>query len=114
VRLTDTRSNTNGTPIAPSSSERFNLTATAIPATATAVAGNVTVVAGDAPGYLTVYPTSDAAAPVASDVNWYPGGIVPNFTIADTSGTGGVEMYNSQGAPVNVVIDAFGYFTASS
>ena len=115
VRVADTRTASlvgTGTPIAASTSESFNIatTASGIPATATAVEANFTVVAGDAPGYLTVYPTSDTTNPVASDVNWVANGIIPNFTIADTNGTGNVEVYNSHGATINLVIDAFGYF----
>jgi len=113
IRITDTRSRTNGTPIAANSSERFALAGGSIPSSAIAVAANFTVVAGSAAGYLTVYPASDAQAPVASDVNWLPRGVVPNLTLADTSGSGGVEVYNSQGAAVDVVIDAFGYFATA-
>jgi hypothetical protein len=120
VRVADTRTASlvgTETPIAPSTSESFNLatTASGIPATSTSVAANFTVVAGDAPGYLTVYPgTSTTTNPVASDVNWVANEIVPNFTIADTAGTGNVEVYNSHGATINLVIDAFGYFITSS
>ncbi len=114
VRITDTRGATplNGTPIAANTSELFNLTTTlsTIPASSTSVAANVTAVAGDASGYLTVYPTSATTHPVASDVNWTAKEIVPNFTIADTAGTGSVEVYNSKGATINLLIDVFGYF----
>ncbi len=114
VRLTDTRVLTNGSPISANTSAEFNLSTTisGIPATAAAVATNVTVVPGGDPGYLTVYPSSDSSVPVASDVNWAASGsrAVPNFTVADTGGTGGVEIYNSHGATVNILIDAFGYF----
>jgi len=118
VRVADTRTASlvgTATPIAASTSESFNLatTTSGIPATATSVAANVTVVAGDSPGYATVYPTSDTTNPVASDVNWVADEIVPNFTIADTAGTGNVEVYNSHGGTINLVIDAFGYFTPS-
>ncbi len=116
VRLTDTRSNTNGTPIAASSSETFSLTNSSIPSTAAAVAANFTVIPGDMPGYLTVYPTSDSTVPVASDVNWTANEspAVPNYTIADTAGTGSVDAFNSHGATINLVIDAFGYFGPSN
>ncbi|MGA2307634.1 MAG: hypothetical protein ABSH29_26110 [Acidimicrobiales bacterium] len=102
VRLTDTR---------------FNLatTASGIPATASAVAANFTVVPGEAPGYITVFPTGVTTAPTASDVNWpASSGPVPNFTQADTAGTtaGSAQVYNlNSGSPIDVVIDAFGYFT---
>jgi hypothetical protein len=117
VRITDTRGATplNGTPIAANTSESFNLAtaASGIPANASAVATNFTVAAGNARGYLTVYPTSATTNPVASDVNWVAKEIIPNFTVADTAGTGKVAVYNSQGATANLVIDAFGYFTSS-
>jgi hypothetical protein len=76
------------------------------------VATNITVVPGVDTGYLTVYPTSDATVPVASDVNWPVSNsrAVPNFTVADTAGTGSVGIYNSHGGTINLLIDAFGYF----
>ena len=116
VRLTDTRVPTNGAPIAANTSESFNVatTASGIPANAAAVATNFTVVAGDAPGYLTVYPTSATTNPVASDVNWVANEIIPNFTVADANGTGKVAVYNSHGTAINVVIDAFGYFVGAT
>ena len=114
TRLTDTRVPTNGTPIAANTSEEFGLStsASAIPSSADAVATNITVVPSDATGYLTVYPTSDATVPVASDVNWPASNsrAVPNFTVADTAGTGSVGVYNSHGGTINLLIDAFGYF----
>lgn len=119
IRVTDTRVPTNGSPIAPSTTESFNLATNSsgeIPADAAAVASNFTVVPGDAPGYLTVYPTTDTTNPTASDVNWTANEspAVPNFTIAQTNGTtGAVDVYNSHGATVNLLIDVFGYFTPS-
>ena len=114
VRLTDTRVSTNGTSSAANTSEEFNLSTavSGIPTTAAAVATNVTVIPSGDPGYLTVYPSSDSTVPVSSDVNWAAGGsqAVPNFTVADTAGTGSVEVYNSHGATINLLIDAFGYF----
>jgi hypothetical protein len=39
---------------------------------------------------------------------------VPNFTLADTNATGSVDVYNYTGeSTINLVIDAFGYFTPS-
>lgn len=110
TRLVDTRSSMNGTTIAANSSEVFSLAGTSIPAGAGALAGNVTVVPGDAPGFLTVYPTSDTTRPVASDVNWAANEIVPNFSPAPLNGSGTISMYDNIGGPVNVILDAFGYF----
>jgi hypothetical protein len=119
VRLFDTRTATlvgTGTPIAASGIESFSLTNTTIPSNAAAVAANFTVVPGAAPGYLTVYPEADATPPVASDVNWTANEspAVPNYTIADTAGTGSVAVFNGQGATINLLIDAFGYFVPES
>jgi hypothetical protein len=120
IRLTDTRSSTNGTSIASGATETFNLapTSSTIPTTATGVAANFTVVPGAAPGYITVFPTGVTTAPTASDVNWpASSGAVANFTQADTAGTptGSVQVFNlNSGSPVDLVIDAFGYFTAGS
>jgi hypothetical protein len=104
------------------STETFTLATPDIPADAAGVAMNLTAVPGDDPGYLTSYPTSDTTPPVASDVNWTANEApaVPNFTIADTNGTGAaqnVEVANSYfttGATVNVIADDFGYFAPST
>ncbi len=114
VRVADTRTASlvgTGTPLAANASESFTLatTASGIPATATSVAANFTVVAGATSGYLSVYPAATTTHPVASSENWVAGDIVPNFTIADTNGTGAVEVYNSYGT-INLVVDVFGYF----
>jgi hypothetical protein len=122
IRITDTRAGTalNGTSIASGGTETFNLTTTAsgIPSTATAVAANFTVVPGAAPGYITVFPTGVTTAPTASDVNWpASSGPVANFTQADTAGTtaGSAQVYNlNSGSPIDLVIDAFGYFTGGT
>jgi hypothetical protein len=64
VRLVDTRTSTGGTAIAANTTETFSFGSdSSIPAAATAIAGNITVVAGNAPGFLTVYPTTDATVP---------------------------------------------------
>ncbi|MHB1773241.1 MAG: beta strand repeat-containing protein, partial [Acidimicrobiales bacterium] len=120
VRLTDTRVPTNGTPIAANTTEAFSLTNSVIPSSAAAVQTNVTVIPGDAPGFLTVYPTSDTTNPLASDVNWVATTLSPalamgvsNATIADTTGTGSVDIYSGPavgGGTINLVIDASGYF----
>jgi hypothetical protein len=114
VRITDTRGATplNGTPIAANTSESFNLAtvASTIPATATSVAANFTVISGDASGYLSIYPASTTVHPVSSSINWTANETVPTFTIADTAGTGSVEVYNSAGGTINLLIDVFGYF----
>jgi hypothetical protein len=79
-----------------------------IPLSATAVVLNVTEVAGTANSLLTVYPYG-TAMPVASNLNFAPGKVIPNLVTA-TMGTGGaVNIYNANGT-VNVVADVEGYF----
>lgn len=114
VRLTDTRVPLNGTSIPPTSTERFQVLNSYVPASATAVAANFTVIPGSSPGYLTVYPGSTSTQPVASDLNWTANQspAVANSTIADTANSGSVNVFNGSRAPVNLVIDAFGYFTS--
>jgi serine protease len=109
TRFTDTRVGTNGTPISPHSNQSFNFLSDDIPATATALAANVTVVAGAAPGYLTVYPTTDSSPPVVGDVNFTAGTVAQDFALAPLSGAA-TEIFSSSPDSVNVVIDAFGYF----
>jgi hypothetical protein len=116
VRVADTRTASlvgTETPIGANASESFNLAtaASGIPAAATSVAANFTVVAGATSGYLSIYPTTTTVHPVSSSVNWVANWIVPAFTIADTAGTGSVEVYNSYGT-INLVVDDFGYFIA--
>jgi hypothetical protein len=102
--------------------ETFTLATPDIPANSAGVAMNLTVVPGNKPGYLTSYPTSTATPPVASDVNWTASEspAVPNFTIADTAGTGAAQnvkvanSYFTTGATVDVIADDFGYFAPST
>jgi hypothetical protein len=130
IRVADTRTATKvGTetaipapPPQAAATEPFTLATPDIPATAAGVAMNLTAVPGNKPGYLTSYPTVDTTPPVASDVNWTASEspAVPNFTIADTAGTGiaqNVDVANSYfttGATVDVIADAFGYFAPST
>jgi hypothetical protein len=81
---------------------------------ATGISGvvlNVTVVAGGSPGYLTVYP-ADVAAPLASNLNFIPGQVVPNLVAVKTSAAGAVAIRNASGSPNQVIADVAGYFTA--
>jgi hypothetical protein len=111
MRVIDTRSSMNGSSIAANSTEKFTIPSSDVPTTATAVAANVTVVPETMnPGFLTIYPTSDSSAPVASDINWTDGMVVPNFTYLPTDGTGSFNAFNNPGGAVNLVADVFGYF----
>lgn len=61
-----------------------------------------------AASYFTVYP--GGIRPLASDVNWGAGQIVPNLTVATLSSTGSIDIYNDAGS-ADAVVDAFGYLS---
>ncbi|MBS0582866.1 MAG: hypothetical protein JSS42_07175, partial [Proteobacteria bacterium] len=73
---------------------------------------NVTAVQPTAPGYLTLWP-SDAAQPLASNLNFAPGGVVPNLVISKVSASGEVSIFNSAG-DTDVVADVAGWFPSGS
>jgi hypothetical protein len=109
TRFTDTRIGTNGSILGAVSSETFTFSSEGVPSTATALASNVTVVAGSGSGYLTVYPVNDSAPPVVGDVNFTPNSVDQDFALAPLI-SGSTKIFNSSADPVNVIIDAFGYF----
>jgi hypothetical protein len=109
VRVTDTRVALNGSQIGGGNSETFTFLSEGLSATATALIANVTVVAGAAAGYLTVYPTTDSTPPAASDANFTANAIAQSLTLAPLNGAA-THLFNSSAVPVNIVIDAFGFF----
>jgi hypothetical protein len=110
VRVTDTRVASNGSQIGGGDSETFTFLSEGLSTTATALVANVTVVAGASAGYLTVYPTTDSTPPAASDVNFTANSVAQSFTLAPLNGAA-AELFNSGAAPVDIVIDAFGFFS---
>ena len=74
----------------------------------TGLVANVTAVQPTSAGFLTVYP-SVTARPTASDLNFTPGGVVPNLSVAPLGVDGGMLVHNSAGA-THVVVDVVGYF----
>jgi len=84
-----------------------------VPADAKAVLVNVTAVNPGAPGYLTVYPTGPAPnpPPLASNLNFTKGAIVPNLVVATLSANGKLSIYNgSTGGSVDVIVDLVGWY----
>lgn len=79
-----------------------------VPSTATAVALNVTAVTPTTSGYLTVFP-NDEAIPLASNVNFVAGQVVPNSVLVKLGADGSIRIFNSSGT-THVVVDVFGYF----
>lgn len=77
---------------------------------------DVTAISSAAGGYLTVYPAG-SARPLASDVSFGPGGIVPalvSVPLSTGSAQGEVAVYNGSSTPTNIVVDVEGYVTADA
>jgi hypothetical protein len=70
---------------------------------------NVTSADSNAPSFLTVYP-GDQTLPVASDVNFSAGQIVPNLVVVKVGSDGTVDIYNHLGS-TDVIVDVFGYYS---
>jgi hypothetical protein len=70
---------------------------------------NITVVAGNAPGYLIAFPAGQPR-PNASNLNWTPNLIIPNFAAISvgqiTGATNAISIY--LGGPAQVIIDIAG------
>jgi hypothetical protein len=74
----------------------------------TAVALNVTVAGARSFGYVTVYPPNEAA-PLASNLNYAPGDVVPNLVVAKVVG-GQVNIVTD--GSTDIVVDVVGEFTS--
>lgn len=111
VRALDTRSGVGGysSPVGPGGSIDLIIRgANSIPNEASAIVLNATAVLPSAPSYLTFYP-SGVGRPLASNLNYGPGDVVPNLVQVGIGGNGKVSIFNGAGA-VNVVADLTGYF----
>jgi hypothetical protein len=109
VRVTDTRVALNGSVLGGNNTESFSFSSEGLSHSATALVANVTVVSGQSAGYLTVYPTTASSPPGVSDTNFAANSIAQNFTLAPLNGAA-TDLFNSSPVPVNIVIDAFGFF----
>ena len=78
-----------------------------VPSNATAVALNVTVVTPSGDGFFTVWPAGETQ-PLASNLNFVAGQIVPNMVTVKLEG-GGIHMASNNGCP-HVVVDVAGYY----
>jgi hypothetical protein len=74
-----------------------------------AVVLNVTAVYPSAPGFLTVWPTG-ATRPLASNLNFVAGQVVPNRVVVKVGTGGKVSIYSPSGT-VDVLADVNGWFT---
>jgi hypothetical protein len=81
------------------------------PSTATALVLNVTVVNPAAAGFVTIYPKG-SSLPLASNVNYVGGEVVPNLVEVGTGASDEVTIFSS--APTDVVVDLEGYTTTTA
>jgi hypothetical protein len=101
-----------GSTIAAGGTKNINVAgAFGIPADATAVVLNVTVANPASGGFLTVFPTG-AARPLASNINYATGKVVPNLVEVGI-GTGGQVSFYSL-SRTDIVVDVEGYVSSSS
>ncbi|AUG78619.1 hypothetical protein CFP65_3839 [Kitasatospora sp. MMS16-BH015] len=109
VRVLDTRTG-GGKAVAPGGTVDLPIAGlNGLPATGlTAVTMNVTVTGGTGPGYLTVYPHG-ADRPLASNLNWTAGQIIPNLVTTKVS-DGKVSFYNGSQGTVHIVADLLGAY----
>jgi hypothetical protein len=77
-----------------------------VPLSATAVVLNVTVVSPTAPGFVTAFPAG-AAVPLASNINYVSGVVVPNLVEVGIGTNGQVSFYSS--SRTDLVVDVEGY-----
>ncbi|HIG39463.1 MAG TPA: hypothetical protein EYQ14_02815 [Gammaproteobacteria bacterium] len=82
-----------------------------VPAGATAVALNVTVVNPSGNGYVTVWPCG-VERPLASNVNFAAGDIVPNGVLAPIGSNGKVCFFSF--SQTDLVVDIAGWFTGDA
>ena len=114
ARVLDTRYGVGAAPARLPASATLALAATGnggVPTTGvSSVVLNVTAVAPDAPGWLLAWPAG-AAFPLAANLNFNTGDVVPNL-VAARAGTGGViDLYNGSAGTLDVVADVAGWFT---
>ena len=80
-----------------------------VPTDATAVMLNVTAITPTGPGYLTIHPCT-TTPPLASNLNYRTGDIIPNAVLAKLTPTGTICITTS--ATTHIAIDVNGYIPA--
>ncbi len=114
MRIADTRSSSGepyaGQTLGPNSTLGVQVaSANGIPSSAAAVVANVTVVDTSAGSYLTAWPDL-APRPLASDLNWGPGEIVPNLVVTKLGSDGVLDLYNNLGS-TDIIVDVGGWYS---
>ena len=85
----------------------------AIPASGvTAVAANLTATNGKSIGFISAYPTG-GTLPDVSNVNYAAHQNIPNMAIVPVGAKGQVTFHNTSSGSVDLIVDAFGYYTSN-
>ncbi|HTJ70257.1 MAG TPA: PKD domain-containing protein [Actinospica sp.] len=84
----------------------------ALPSTAAAYVYNVTITAPTGGGFVSAYPAG-TTRPNASNVNFGPGQTVANSAFTEAGSGGADSFYNGSTGTVQLIVDAFGYFTSN-
>jgi uncharacterized protein YkwD len=115
ARIFDTRDGTGGIsgPVGPGATADVQVTGRGgIPASdVSAVAMTVTVTQPTSTGFVTVWP-SGAARPLASNLNFGPGGSPSNLVVVKTGSNGRVSVFNSAGTS-HVIVDVAGWYSGT-
>jgi hypothetical protein len=114
-RILDTRYGTGGVshPLGPASqlvlvvAGRGGVPPLGVPSSPQAVVLNVTVANTSAPSALTVWPDG-ATRPLASDLNWAAGTVIPNLVIVQLGSGGAIDLYNYAGS-TDVIVDVLAW-----
>ena len=83
-----------------------------LPSGVSAVALNVTVISPTSTGFLTLFPKGEDR-PLAANLNFNPGDVIPNMVIAKVGADGSVSIYNGSGGTVDIVVDVAGWYGGS-
>lgn len=75
----------------------------------TSVVLNVASVNSDTAGNFTIYP-ADMAQPLASDLNFLAGQVVPNLVVVQVSAAGGIKITNSSAGGDDFIVDVEGFY----
>ena len=115
TRVLDTRDGTGGPVQSLGASGRRDFAATGPltpPPGLTTVVLHVTAVDPSSPTYLALWPAGEAR-PLASNLNAMPGSLDNGLVMVKVGAAGLVSLYNHLGS-VDVVVDVYGWFTATS
>lgn len=115
ARLLDTRTATGGhdSPVTPGHPVTLTISGVdELPSNVKAIAANITVANTTGSGYITAWPAG-AAQPAVSNVNFSTGQVIANAANIPVSSTGKIELAYTGTGSLRLVVDVYGYYSAS-